>query len=114
MEWTEFTQYIIDAVIQNPSMMGGTAGKSKDLLAETKMLKYRKYYASKVKDKTSHNSWVKNVVWVQKFQCLMMIENNQKSIKMLNTQDLTQKFTIHLPPSKKEIFVIDIDYSNEH
>ncbi len=31
MEWTEFTQYIIDAVIQNPSLKGN-GGKNMDLL----------------------------------------------------------------------------------
>lgn len=62
------------------------------------MMKYRKYFLSKFKDKTSHNSWTKSVVWCQKFQSLMIVENNQKSIKMLNPNDLTTKFMIHLPP----------------
>ena len=32
MEWGEFTQYIIDAVIQNPSVKASNSGKERDLL----------------------------------------------------------------------------------
>ena len=78
------------------------------------MLKFRKYYPSKCKDKTSHTSWVKNIVWCQKFNCFMILENNQKQIKMVApNNDLTMKFAINLPPSKKEIYILDIDYSND-
>lgn len=54
MEWAEFTQYIIDAVIQNSA----NSGKTQDILQETKMVKFKKYFPSKIKDKASHAGYV--------------------------------------------------------
>lgn len=51
MEWAEFTQYIIDAVIQSQTNMGSNQG-AQDLLIEAKMLKFRKFFPSSYKDKT--------------------------------------------------------------
>ena len=43
----------------------------------------------------------------------MVIEHQQKKIKVMGN-DLQTKFTIELPPSSKEVYINDIDYSNEH
>jgi len=55
--------------------MKGNVSKTIDLLQQTKMLKFKKYQASRFKDKTLHDSWIKSVVWCQKFQSLMVLEN---------------------------------------
>ena len=59
MEWSEFTQYIIDAVMQKP--LGQT--KSTDLLYEAKMGKYQKYFQSHIKDRSQHAGYPIRAVW---------------------------------------------------
>ncbi len=91
MEWKEFTQYIIDTVIgqQNTKFFDARLEKERELdeieiLENAYSIKAKRYQVSSQVDKSIHSSIIKKLVYEEKNDTLMVLENSQTKIKLLD------------------------------
>eukprot|EP00347_Sterkiella_histriomuscorum_P016786 403351858 len=138
MEWKEFTQYIIDAVMQNQVALENQKDNEKeakhleqlqtgeenreltevqrlqqkiDLLEQAESFKLPRFYISKQLDKAVHLGHIQKAIFCQRFDMILTMENMQKELKLYSTDC---KLKIKLEPQfKREAFILSCAYDDE-
>lgn len=111
MEWSEFTQYIIDAVM---GQQNKERAEDKDLTpAEIMELahshKSRRYQLSKLIDRNFHGGFLKQVTYHNALDLVSVIEMGSDSVKFFN---ITSELKLTITPKYKTAgFVICMAYS---
>lgn len=113
MEWSEFTQYIIDAVM---GQQNKERSEDKDLTpAEIMELahshKSRRYQLSKLIDRNFHGGYLRHVVYHNALDLVSVIEMGRDTVKFFNTMSEI-KFSI-TPKYKNSGFVLSMAYSEK-
>lgn len=122
MEWAEFTQYIIDAV------MGQQQREKKDdreltpseIMELAESHKSRRYKLSNVTDRSLHSGPVKNIAYCSSLDLVMVIEEGANTVKLYNLQSkcksqivpiTTDKHDHMVPALTKDSYVLSVAYS---
>ena len=113
MEWSEFTQYIIDAVMGQQSK---ERSEDKELTpAEIMELahshKSRRYQISKLIDRNFHGSFLRQVHYHPSLDLVSVIEMGGESVKFFNTQSEVKLQVT--PDYGNNAFVLGIAYSEK-
>lgn len=119
IEWSEFTQYIIDAVITQDEVnheQKDNLNKDQQNKQDKKLIDraYAKgsidYVANKnLKDKTSYKDSIQKIQMHDNLECYIILEHQQKRLKFLN-KDFTGKLNLELPSlylNQGNIFILD-------
>jgi hypothetical protein len=121
MEWQEFTQYIIDEVMQNPNKISEEQLKSDqfdentkmDLLEVHKKYQFKRYFASLTIDKSVHNGFVERAKYCPGLDgAVLTIEDQTNEVKLQDLMENVGKVIEKFKPTNQG-FVMDADYSEE-
>ena len=106
MEWREFTQYIIDAVMQDNIKEDGKGEmpNQKEMLEWAHSKKFLRFGQSLCTDNIIHEASVQKAVYYPIFNRLMIIETQSHSIKFASL-DLRRKETIDLYNKEHDNFL---------
>lgn len=113
MEWSEFTQYIIDAVMSRQSK---ERGEEKDIspaeiMEQALTHKSRKYHLSKIVDRSFHEGQIKHLAFHPSLDLISVIESGSDSIKFFGmSSEIKQTLT---PKYKSSGFVLSMAYSEK-
>ncbi|CDW71705.1 UNKNOWN [Stylonychia lemnae] len=113
MEWSEFMQYIIDAVLENSISNSNDDKKMSvmELIQQMKANRFLRFYmAYNPIDKSNHTNYIINAAYSKKANLIMSFEKHSKEVKF-HTPDLRfkEKFQV---PLRVEGFILGIDYSD--
>lgn len=111
IEWHEFTQYIIDAVVadddKNKKNDGdaGDGGAGKDLMLQEAYNKALKSYKIKfdLTDRENFKQHVCKIIYCPKFHCYAVREEHCDKLKILG-EDLCMKQSLDLPRLESTLF----------
>lgn len=88
-----------------------------EILENAYSIKAKRYVVSSQVDKSIHSSIIKKLVYEEKNDLLMVLENNQTKIKLIeqNPQEIQQHQSINLPANDTNTknFILDFAYSSE-
>eukprot|EP01022_Parablepharisma_sp_SALTPOND_P033267 TRINITY_DN88388_c0_g1_i1.p1 TRINITY_DN88388_c0_g1~~TRINITY_DN88388_c0_g1_i1.p1 ORF type:complete len:1327 (-),score=132.42 TRINITY_DN88388_c0_g1_i1:797-4777(-) len=98
MQWSEFTQYVIDAVMQDNFKVGEEAVEAKtqkEIVEEAHSKKFVRYTESACEDRNLHEGLISKAIFINTLQRILFIESRSSSIKFFST-DLKKKETVDL------------------
>lgn len=113
MEWSEFTQYIIDAV------MGGQGKEKSDdkditpseIMEQALAHKSRRYHLSKVIDRNFHDNFMRHVHYHPSIDQVSVIEMGSDTVKFYSTQsEIKQSIT---PKYKSSAFILSMAFAEK-
>lgn len=113
MEWSEFTQYIIDAVM---SGQGKEKEEEKDItpaeiMEQALTHKSRRYHLSKIVDRSFHEGNIKHIYFHPSLDLVSVIEAGNDSVKFFNT---SSEIKLVLTPKYRSLgFVLSMAYSEK-
>ncbi|OMJ82114.1 hypothetical protein SteCoe_17280 [Stentor coeruleus] len=111
MEWSEFTQYIIDAVMgqQNKEKSEEKELSPSKIMEIAQSHKTRRYQLSKLIDRSFHGSYLRQVNFYNNLDLVSVVEMGGQSVKFFNIQSEV-KFQI-TPQYANNAFVLSSAYS---
>ncbi len=97
MEWREFTQYVIDAVMQNPvkKNIRGELPNQKDLLEQAHSQKFTRFVESQFLDHCVHEGMIQKSLYYTSLDRVLLVESRSHLLKLV-TSDLKKKDIIDL------------------
>ncbi|OMJ89930.1 hypothetical protein SteCoe_7819 [Stentor coeruleus] len=111
MEWSEFTQYIIDAVMgqQNKEKSEEKELSPSEIMEMAHSHKSRRYQLSKLIDRSFHGSFLRQANFHSNLDLVSVVEMGGQSVKFFNVQSEV-KFQI-TPQYANNGFVLSVAYS---
>jgi hypothetical protein len=113
MEWSEFMQYIIDAVSASAIRGNEESETVQEQIARIKAQKYNRFGSAPTPvDKTSHSNVIKEAILCGKCENILLFERYRRHIKLYDYKmNLVKKMEV---PLKKEGFVNSVTYDEEN
>ena len=108
MEWREFTQYVIDAVMQNPvkKNVRGELPNQKDLLEQAHSQKYIRFAESTFLDRCVHEGMIQKALYYPTIDKILLVESRSHYLKLVSP-DLNKKEIV-------DLYAKDIDMVAKH
>ena len=108
MEWSEFTQYVIDAVMQNTIKKNskGEVPNQKDLLEQAHSKYLQRFSESQFIDSCVHDGAIYKAVYYGTLDRILATEGKSHMLKFLST-DLKRKETIDLYTKDLDVYCKD-------
>lgn len=113
MEWSEFTQYIIDAVMgqQNKERTEDKDLTPAEIMELAHSHKSRRYQLSKLIDRNFHGGFLRHVVYHNALDLVSVVEMGRDTVKFFNTMsELKMSIT---PKYRNNGFVLSMAYSEK-
>lgn len=97
MEWSEFAQYVIEAVMQNPvkKKMNGELPNQNELLEQAHSQAFNRFAQSKNFDRCIHEGTIQKATYYPTLDRILLIEAKTHCIKLVGS-DLQKKEVIDL------------------
>lgn len=113
MEWSEFTQYIIDTVInqQTREKLGNKEQSPSEILDIAYSLKHIRFQPSLNYDKNIHTGNVKYLAYYHSLDFVGFFEQNSKVFKLVD-HNMELKHQLH-PEISSEAFIVTAAYSEQ-
>jgi WD40 repeat protein len=111
MEWSEFTQYIIDAVMsqQNREKLDNKELSPSEILDIAYSLKHIRFQASSTCDKNLHTGYIRYLKYFSSLDLLAFFESGSRVLKLVD-HNLELKQTLS-PELSSEAFIVAAAYS---
>jgi len=108
MEWREFTQYVIDAVMQNPIKKNakGELPNQKDLLEQAHSQKFMRFNESACLDKCTHEGIIQRAKYYPSIDKILLSESKSHLVKLVSP-DMRKRDII-------DLYARDIDLFNKN
>ncbi|CAD8060727.1 unnamed protein product [Paramecium primaurelia] len=113
MEWAEFTQYIIDAVIgSKDAQLYDTRFEKERELTEIEVLdraysrKSKRYIPMAQVDDSNHKNPIKNIAYCQQLDSVICLEQNSQHLRFYTPECQDKKFTLAPESESGKIFII--------
>ncbi len=97
MEWSEFTQYVIDAVMQDHVKAAGKdeAPTQKEMLEQAHSKKFVRFSESSYVDTCVHEGIINKIVYIPSLDRLMLVESRSPLLKFMSLE-LKKKEVLNL------------------
>jgi len=111
MEWSEFTQYIIDAVMsQSKDKAEDKALSPAEIMELAQSHRSRRYMPSKLTDRSFHYGLIRHIHFCPSLDLVSVVEMKESSVRLYNLQsEVKSKLS---PPFEREAFVLAAAYSD--
>jgi len=107
MEWREFTQYVIDAVMQDEVKADskGELPNQREMLEQAHSKKFLRFAESPIMDSVVHDGLIQKVTYYPSLDRLLLVESQSHLVKFVST-NLKRKEVI-------DLFDKEVDYYNK-
>eukprot|EP00826_Nyctotherus_ovalis_P044173 TRINITY_DN4756_c0_g1_i6.p1 TRINITY_DN4756_c0_g1~~TRINITY_DN4756_c0_g1_i6.p1 ORF type:complete len:525 (-),score=156.78 TRINITY_DN4756_c0_g1_i6:79-1653(-) len=110
MEWREFAQYVIDAVMENPVKKNakGELPNQAELLEQINSLKFLRFNESDIVDSASHEGGIQRAIYYPSIDRILLLEIKSHVLKLIG-QDIRKKEQVDLYDKGMNLYMDDDD-----